>query len=44
MNWWDIPELIQLIPLLVLVGLTAFIIAYLIYWYFFDERPDTIRM
>ena len=33
-----------MIELIIAVGLTVFIIAYVIYWYFFDERPDQIRM
>ncbi len=34
----------KMFELIIAIGLTAFIISYLIYWYFFEERPDQIRM
>ena len=33
-----------MIELIIAFALTLFIIAYLVYWYFFEERPDQIRM
>ena len=33
----------NMIEIIIAVGLTVFIIAYVIYWYFFEERPDQIR-
>jgi len=30
--------------IVLLIGLTLFIILYLIYYYFFENRPDQIRM